>query len=230
MFARKAVILSTLLAASAAFAQTGATETTVTEPDAGASVMKLGNIDVRGMLETDILLVYVNLGAVAELGLVPLGPGTLAVGAEVDYGFCGSICWGLSALTPISIGERYLTPMARASYHFTVPALKLAHKLDLFGSLGVGLTFASVNVDADDGTFGALASSTAFTIAPGVGGNYFVNPNFFVGAEARFRVASGTYEYTFREGSTDTTYVFQEDETQWSLTGLSVNFFLGYRF
>jgi hypothetical protein len=229
MFARKAVILSTFLAATAAFAQApAATDAAATELDPGMSVMKPGNIDVRGMIETDILLVYVNLGGVAELGLIPLGPGTLAVGAEVDYGFCGSICWVVSGLTEINIGERYFTPMARASYHFTIPALKIAHKLDLFGSLGVGLTFASVNLDADDNSFTSSASSTAFTIAPGVGVNYFANPNFFVGGELRYRVASGTYEYRVTSGNTS--YVYGEEEQQWSLTGLGINLFLGYRF
>ena len=132
--AMKAIVLSTFLAAGAALAADDASATTLASSDAAASVMRPGHIDVRGMIDTDILLVYVNLGAMAEVGVLPIGPGTLAVGGEVDYGFCGSLCLITSLASPIDIGERYFTPMARVSYHFPIEALKIASKVDFFGA------------------------------------------------------------------------------------------------
>lgn len=225
MSAFKALTVGSILFTTAAFAQEPAADA----PADDASVMKLGNIDVRGMIDTDIFLIAPQIGVMAELGLVPAGPGTLAVGAEIDYGFCGSACWLVSGLTAIDIGESYFTPMVRASYHFAIPALKKADKLDLFASLGVGLTFAGAHVTADDGSFGARASSTGLAIAPGVGVNYFANEHFFLGGELRYRIASGEYTFTFTEGSTNTTYQFSDDEQYWNNSGLGVNLFLGWR-
>lgn len=181
-------------------------------------------LDLRGTASTDILLIYVGLGANADLGLVAAGPGTLAVGAGFEYDFCGSICWFFSAVTPFSFGQYQIAPSVRASYH-----LDLKKKnLDLYPLIFGGPVFARAHIDFDDGSASYVATDTGFQIGAGAGLNYFVTDHVFIGLEARFRYAKGTYSYTLKSGNDR---VFDRGSgDSWSLTGLNLMFAAGYRF
>jgi len=85
------------------------------KPPSGSRPIQPFELDVRGTLSTDILLVYVGVGASADLGIVPAGPGTIAVGAGFEYNFCGSVCWFFSALTPFNFSQYQIVPSVRAS-------------------------------------------------------------------------------------------------------------------
>ena len=47
-----------------------------------------GEIDARVHLVGDVLLAFVELGVAVDLGLLPVGPGAVAVGGEFSAGAC----------------------------------------------------------------------------------------------------------------------------------------------
>ena len=194
------------------------------KPPSGSRPLQPFELDVRGTLSTDILLIYVGVGASADLGVVPLGPGTLAVGAGFEYDFCGSVCWFFSAVTPFNFGQYQIAPSLRASYHLDLKKKNLDFYPLLFG----GPVFARAHIDFDDGSASYVATDTGFQIGAGAGINYFVGERFFVGAEARLRYAKGTYTYELRSGNDR---LFDKGNgDSWSLTGLNLVFAAGYRF
>jgi hypothetical protein len=203
----------------------------VADAFAGSGALRPGGIQARASLDTDILLVYLNLGAAADVGLLQAGPGTLAVGGGLDYGFCGSVCWAVSALTPINLGERYLSPHARLTYHFPVTGSDALAKLDLYGLLLAGVTWSSMNIASDEPIEGQVrsvdSSSVSFLGGLGAGANYFFSDRLFLGAEARLRYSQGTYTV-----STNAIpgYVLTDSDSTWSLSGFNLAFHAGLRF
>ena len=78
----RTIAFALMLAGSMAFAQKASAELGEGVVEAPAETTKvLGPLraDARFTVDTDILLAYVNLGVNADLGIIKLGPGVLAV-------------------------------------------------------------------------------------------------------------------------------------------------------
>jgi len=183
------------------------------------------HLDFRATLNTDILLAYIGLGASADFGLVPAGPGTIAVGAGFEYDFCGTVCWLFSAATPIDFSHRQIWPQARASYHL---GLKSAKHLDLYPFVGVGPVFARSEISIDNGAARYVGTDTSIGVNFGAGANLFVAGPVFLGGEARIRYAAGDYNYRLESGDGTRTYDRGSVET-WSLAGVDVLLAVGVR-
>ncbi len=180
------------------------------------------NVDARLMLNTDILLLTLELGAGADVGVVKAGPGTLSVGGEIEVGTCVSVCLVLNALTNLRWGFRDYNLYGRVGYHHPVNS----KNLDVYGFLFGGLVVASTGASSPDGSVDFTGTDTAIGLGVGGGANYFVADRLFIGAELRYRFASGVYEFTGRFGN----YRVTDRERSWSLTGLGVRFHGGLRF
>lgn len=183
------------------------------------------HIDVRGTLSADILLAHIGLGASADIGLVPLGPGTLAVGAGFEYDFCASICWFFSAVTPLEFSQRQIWPQARASYHLGFPSAKT---IDLYPFVAVGPIFARSEVSVDNGIARYVGTDTSIGVSAGAGASIFVAGPLFIGGEGRLRYARGSYSYRLESGDGSVAYDSGSVDT-WSLTGLDVLLAIGVR-
>jgi hypothetical protein len=214
--------LIALLLSGAALAQTPAAAPDVDTP---SRTMKPLNIDLRGTFSTDVLLIAFDLGAAADVGLLPAGPGTLSVGAELDYSFCGSFCWLLSGLTGFNWGVSWYSPFARLAYHFPVKNQPTLQKADLYGLFMLGLVGSTAYVESKDKSLSVVGTDTSFGFGLGAGGNYFVGDHLYVGLEARYRYARGRYDWVFKAGN----YEFKDSESTWSLSGINILVFLGFR-
>ena len=182
-------------------------------------------LDLRATFNTDIVLAYIGVGISGDLGLIPIGPGTLAVGAGMEYDACGTVCWLFSALTPLEFSHRQVWPQGRASYHL---GLKSAKKLDLYPFVGVGPVFARSEIAVDNGLARYVGTDTSIGVSFGGGLNLFVAGPLFIGAEARIRYAAGDYTYKLESGDGTRTYDKGSVET-WSLTGLDAMLAIGVR-
>ncbi|MBX3205838.1 MAG: hypothetical protein KF764_12265, partial [Labilithrix sp.] len=187
--------------------------------------LKPMHVDLRATINADVLLAYIGLGASADLGLVPAGPGTIAVGAGFEYDFCGSVCWLFSALTPLDFSHRQIWPQARASYHLGV---KSAKNLDVYPFVGVGPVFARSQISVDNGAARYVGTDTSIGVNFGGGINFFIAGPVFLGGEARIRYAAGDYEYKLESGDGSRTFDRGSVDT-WSLTGVDVLVALGVR-
>ena len=194
-------------------------------PEAETSGLQPRRLDIRATINADVLLAYIGLGASADLGLVPAGPGTIAVGAGFEYDFCGSVCWLFSAVTPIDFSHRQIWPQARASYHL---GLKSAKHLDLYPFVGLGPVFARSEISVDNGAARYVGTDTSIGVNFGAGLNLFVAGPLFLGAEGRIRYAAGDYEYRLESGDGTRTYDRGSVET-WSLAGVDVLVAIGVR-
>jgi hypothetical protein len=183
------------------------------------------HVDVRGTLNTDVLLAYVAAGVNADLGLIPVGPGTIAVGAAFEYAFCGSVCWLFSAVTPLEFSQRQISPQARAGYHL---ALKGAKNLDVYPFVSVGPVFARAEISVDNGLARYVGTDTGIGVALGAGISYFVAGPLFLGGEGRIRYAAGEYTYKLESGDGSRTYD-KGSVDSWSLTGIDILLAIGVR-
>jgi hypothetical protein len=180
-------------------------------------------LDLHANASTDILLAYIGVGATADLGLVPAGPGTLAVGAGFEYDFCASVCWLLNAATPFRFSQSEIAPSIRATYH-----LDLKHKnLDVYPIVFAGPVFARSTIELKDSSASYIGKDTGFQVGVGVGLSYFVADRFSIGLEGRYRHARGTYTYELNDGN-GRTFDGGSGST-WSLSGLNVVLALGFR-
>jgi hypothetical protein len=200
---------------------------TAVEPLKGR-LQQAGDIDARVMFNADIVLAFVNVGVGADVGVMRLGPGVLSLGGEFEAGACVTVCLALNAFTGWRFGHFFYSPHARIAYHFIPGDGRGLEKVDLYGVLLAGAAFTTTRVagSSSGADFEYQGSDVAPSGGLGVGAKYFVRDNLFLGAEARFRLASGMYTYTARVGNV----TLSDTESSWSLSGLNVQLFGGLRF
>ena len=190
-------------------------------------VQGVGDIDARAMLNADIVLAFVNLGVGADVGVLQLGPGVLAIGGEFEVGACVSACLLLNTLTGYSWSSMFYSPHARASYHLLPSNSPGLEKVDLYGLALVGATITTTRLaGSESGTeFEYTGSDVGPSVGLGLGGKYFFNDNLFFGAEGRLRYSAGEYAYTARAGNV----TISDSQSTWSLSGFNVQLFAGLR-
>jgi hypothetical protein len=164
----------------------------VAEPSAQSYSLLPWEVDVRGGLHTTPILEYGGVGASADAGMRKLGPGTLALGGGIDYFVCGTTC----SSTPLEFTQRQLSFEGRISYHLSVP--KVA-RVDVYPLATAGLMSSRSSIKVGSNSE-YRASDLTPTISFGAGASYFFAERFFVGAEARFRYAAGSYSYELASG------------------------------
>lgn len=190
-------------------------------------VQGVGDIDARAMLNADIVLAFVNLGVGVDVGVLPLGPGVLAVGGEFEAGACLSVCLLLNATTGWSWSHMFYSPHARVSYHLLPGSSAGMEKVDVYGLALVGATITTTRVAGEgSGTdFEYVGSDVGPSVGVGLGGKYFFSDNLFFGAEGRLRYSAGQYTYTARAGNVS----LSDSQSTWSLSGFNVQLFAGLR-
>ena len=203
--------------------------TEATAPDTGRT-MRPGHLDLRANFNADILLAFVNAGVSVDVGLLPLGPGVLAVGGELEAGACVTFCLGFKLLTGWDLSTRYLSPHARLTYHFTPPAKSPSlQKVDFYGLAFGGITYntAGLSGDAGNDRFEYSGADIGPSLGVGAGAKYFFKEDsgLFLGAEGRLRWSAGTYAWTARYGSV----AISDTQSFWSLSGFNIQLFGGLR-
>jgi hypothetical protein len=221
---------ASMLAATSAQAQENpeTAPAAATEAPRESRMQQLGDIDIRGTFNADILLAFVNLGAAVDVGVLPLGPGVLAVGGEMEFGTCLTFCAALSLATGWNYSNVFYSPHARATYHFTPGSSSSLSKVDVYGLAFAGITYTTTRVTngSNSGfTFDYSGSDVGPSVGAGIGAKYFLQERFFAGAEARLRWAAGTYTYTVKSGDVTIT----DSQSGWSMSGLNVQLFAGIR-
>jgi hypothetical protein len=164
----------------------------VAEPSAQSYSLLPWEVDVRGGLHTTPILEYGGVGASADAGMRKLGPGTLALGGGIDAFFCGTTC----SSTPLAFTQRQLSFEGRVSYHLSVPKVS---RVDVYPLVTAGLMSSRSSIKVGSNSE-YRASDLTPTISFGAGASYFFAERFFVGAEARFRYAAGSYSYELASG------------------------------
>jgi hypothetical protein len=220
--------LASLLTVTSARAQTSATETQVAPTAPRLNRLQgVGDIDARAVLNADFLLAFVDLGVGADVGVLQLGPGVLAIGGEFQVGACVSACLLLNTLTGYSWSHMFYSPHARATYHLLPSSSAGLEKVDLYGLALVGATITTTRVaGSGSGTdFEYVGSDVGPSVGVGVGGKYFFSDTLFFGAEGRLRYSSGEYTYTARAGNVS----ISDSQSTWSLSGFNVQLFAGLR-
>lgn len=149
-------------------------------------------VDVRAALHTTPILQYGGIGASADAGMRRIGPGTFALGGGFDYFFCGTTC----SNAPLSLSQRQLSFEGRISYHLAPPKVG---GVDFYPLVTAGFIHSRSTITVGDNSE-YRASDIAPSIGFGAGASYFFADRFFVGAEARFRYAAGTYSYELASG------------------------------
>lgn len=181
-----------------------------------------GDLDVRANLSTDTLLLFVELGVAVDVGAVRVGPGTLALGAEVSWGLCISYCLGLKFLNGMNYRANRFAPLARVGYHFEVPG-KRRDEVDLYALAFGGPIWVGLEIEDPGAGTVAQLRDRSFVVGGGMGAKFFFTESLFFGGEARARYGQGTYALTAGE------YAPREEEASWSVTGVGVLFFAGLR-
>ncbi|MEA2747724.1 MAG: hypothetical protein QOI41_1867 [Myxococcales bacterium] len=148
--------------------------------------------DVRAGIHTTPILEYGGVGASIDAGMRKLGPGTLALGGGLDYFFCGTTC----SSTPLAFSQKQLAFEGRVSYHLAVPH---APRVDIYPLITAGFISSRASIKVGDNSE-YRASDVTPTVSFGAGASYFFAERFFVGAEARFRYAAGSYSYELASG------------------------------
>ncbi|HYO68350.1 MAG TPA: hypothetical protein VEU33_19945 [Archangium sp.] len=220
--------LLTVTSARAQEAQTSAAEIQAapTAPRLNR-VQGVGDIDVRGVLNADIVLAFVDLGVGVDVGVLQLGPGVLAIGGEFQAGACVTACLLLNTLTGYSWSNMFYSPHARATYHLLPSNSPGLEKVDLYGLALVGATITTTRVAGSvSGTdFEYVGSDVGPSVGLGLGAKYFFSDNLFFGAEGRLRYSAGEYTYTARAGNVS----ISDSQSTWSLSGFNVQLFAGLR-
>lgn len=183
----------------------------------------VGDFDIRGTFQTDILLGFIGLGIGGDYGVIPLGKGTLALGAEIEFGICGSACWFFGAFTDTSLSSTFYSPHARVSYHFSPSRQRGLEKVDFYALGFLGATYSTTSLSGGGIEYRGNDLGPSFGV--GAGGKFFGGDRWFVGGEVRLRYSAGTYSYSLRTGDVVTSDTYET----WSLSGLHVDFFAGIR-
>ena len=134
-----------------------------------------------------------------------------------------------------SYGIRNFFPQARVSYHLELPAKSgnALQKIDVYGVVFAGLVVSSMGFSGQ--YQGVAVSASSSGVGPGIGlgagGSYFFTDRVFVGAEATAKYASGTYRdvVTVTPPNSNVDFRWREEYSGWSLSGVSLRLFLGFR-
>lgn len=218
----RSLLLLGWLAAAPAWAE--AEETTPAAPTEPRPLMRWGNLDLRLDGAASLLPLSVEAGATMDLGVLPIGPGTLSLGAELSVNQCALACWVPNHFSERDTSRRDFYAFARLGYHFTL-ADRNYRKVDLYGFLLLGGMETRTTLSDPGYRYEGRGRSPAFGL--GIGGNYFptAGSRFFVGGEARVRFGTGSYALSLTQGA----YEFTEDDRRWTRLGLSTAFFVGAR-
>ncbi|PTL79131.1 hypothetical protein [Vitiosangium sp. GDMCC 1.1324] len=193
--------------------------TAVTRP---SSLPRPGSLDLRIAGGAAFLPPSVEAGASAELGVLPIGSGTLSAGAELSINQCLLACSATDLFSQREVSNRDLYVLGRVGYHFALP-VRNKRTVDLSGFLLAGMMEAHTTVTAPDERYEGRGRGPAFGL--GMGGNYFLSPRFFVGGEARLRFGAGSYTFTVSRGSP----AFTREDHHWVRPGLGTVIFAGVR-
>lgn len=186
-----------------------------------------GDLDARLQLDGDILLSFVELGVAADFGLLPVGPGSLALGAELGGGICLTACGLIGLVTGLDVSDKFISTHARLTYHFLPPNQKL-EGVDIYGLLLAGAIVSrqTVSGTVQGVNFDFKGTGVGPSLGLGLGAKKFFKERVFFGGEARLRYARGDYNYSEEVGNVTIIGV----DPDWSQTGLSLLFFAGMRF
>ncbi|HEX8824089.1 MAG TPA: hypothetical protein VF794_29485 [Archangium sp.] len=187
-------------------------------------LMRPGNLDLRLDGAASLLPLSLEAGATLEVGVLPIGPGTLSLGAEASVNQCALACWVPNLFSERDVSRRDFYAVGRLGYHFTV-ADRNYRKVDLYGFLLAGAMEVHTSQTAPDYRYEGRSRSPAFGL--GIGGNSFptAGSRFFLGGEARVRFGTGAFDLTLTRGA----YDFTEKDRRWLRLGLSTAFFVGVR-
>lgn len=186
------------------------------------SLPRPGNLDLRAAGGASFLPPSVEAGASAELGVLPLGAGTLSAGAELSINQCLLACSAADLFSKREVSSRDLYVLGRVGYHVALP-IRNERTVDLSGFLLAGMMEASTRVTAPDERYEGRGRGPAFGL--GMGANHFLSPRFFVGGEARLRFGAGSYDFTVTRGSP----AFTLEEHRWVRPGFGTVIFAGVR-
>lgn len=190
--------------------------------DAPSAVIAPLQVDVRGVAYADVLLTRLGAGGSIDVGVVPVGKTTIALGGGIEYVACGTVCWLFGELSGATFTQFMLAPQGRLTWHF--PAAK---DLDVYALVAGGPVYAKSKVVLDGERATYRGRDDSFGIAAGVGLDFFVAGPLFVGAEGRGRFARGTYSYTLESGTEQS---FDRTLVQgWHLIGIEALFSIGLR-
>lgn len=185
-------------------------------------LMHPGHVDLRIEGGLDFLPPSAEAGALTELGVVTLGPGTLSAGAQLGFRQCLIACSVSSVLAQQRVSTLDLSAFGRLGYHFSLEG-RNQDRVDLYGVLLGGVMEARITRRAPEFRYEGRGRGPA--IGVGVGGSYFLTSRFFVGAEARLRFATGSYALSLTRG----TYAFTPEDSHWVRLGPSTVLFAGAR-
>jgi hypothetical protein len=232
----RAFLLLLALAAPAALAQSAEPSTEVELAAETTKVLRPLRADARVTVDADILLASVSLGISGDFGLVKLGPGVLAAGAGLDFGFCGTACLVIGALLGGSYGIRNFFPHGRLSYHLELPAKGATNslqKVNVYGVLFGGVVISSMGFE---GRFqGVEVSATSTGAGPGLGlgagASSFFAERIFVGAEAtvRYQFVRFADVATVSAPGSNVNFTWADEYQSQSFSGFGLRFYVGFR-
>ena len=188
--------------------------------DSPSAVIEPLQVDVRGVAYADVILTRLGAGASIDIGVVPVGRTTIAIGGGFEYVACGTVCWFYSTISDETFSQYMLAPHARLTWHFPT-----AKDLDVYALVAGGPTFATSKLDFGNAVY--RGKDDSFGLMAGMGINIFVAGPLFFGAEGRGRYARGTYTYSLESGNERTF-----DRTivgGWHLIGVEALFAIGLR-
>ncbi|MFY0525088.1 hypothetical protein ACN28I_18740 [Archangium gephyra] len=185
-------------------------------------LLRPGNVDLRVEGAASLLPLSLEAGATVEVGVLPIATGTLSLGVELSANLCALACWIPNLFLERDTSRWDLSAAGRLGYHFTL-ANRHYSRFDLFTFVLGGVMEPRTTVTTPSYRYEGRGRGAVFGL--GVGGNYFPSSRFFLGAEARLRFSTGTYDLTLTRG----TYDFTPGDLRWLRLGLSTAFFVGVR-
>jgi hypothetical protein len=195
-------------------------------PKEHSRVLEPMHVDFRALAHTDILLISPGVGASGDVGVVRAGPGTLTLGLGGEYDVCGSACWFLNAVTPLSFDQHQTAILGRVGYHLRIDQAAMRN-FDVYGFVGAGPVFAQASVTLNQPFARYTASDTGVGAEAGIGASFFIAGPVFLAGEARYRVAAGQYAYKLDVGK-DTVWQANGAE-HWNAGGAALQLGIGVR-
>jgi hypothetical protein len=197
-------------------------EASARQESSPSPLLRPGQVDFRLDVAALGLLTSLEGGAVLGLGVLPLGPGTLAMGSEVRASVCALACWVPRLFQEEATARWEGSLLGRLAYHVPLDNRNY-RQVDTYAVLLAGVTESRVSVSAPGYRYEGQGRGPSFGL--GVGGHYLPSPRFFIGAEARLRVAWGDHALALTRGA----YEFRPEDRRWSRFGVNTVFFVGIR-